>query len=295
MKDILDLSDLLVFNTIASSGSVVDACNKLKISYHTARKAMETLENQLNTKLYNLGKGQVFSLTPPGNLLYNLTKSDIETINLAKEAFIDQLNGMKGRLKVATTTTFGSWWLPRRLNDFYQLYKIPLDIIATDEKVDLLTQAHASIGFEPHSHPDIINREVLTYKLKIYGTKKYIDTYGEPKSLEDLKNHKVLVYGDSLRAPTPKVNWIIKDSKGNNIFEPLITLNNALGIIEVVKSGIAIATLAEYIAKDHCDLIPLRIAAEYPSVSIYFSYHMLLENSVKIKAFSDFIWKELNK
>lgn len=295
MKDILGLSDLLIFNTIASSGSVNDACTQLKISYHTARKAMEELERKIDTKLYQLGKGQIFTLTPAGTLLYNLTKHDIEKLNFAKEAFIDELNGMKGRLKVATTTTFGSWWLPRRLDSFYKMYSLPLDIIATDEKVDLLTQAHASVGFEPHSHPDIINREVLTYKLKIYGTKKYIDTYGEPKSLEELKHHKVIVYGENLRAPTPKVNWIIKDPKGNNLFEPMATLNNAIGIIETVKSGIAIATAAEYIAKDFPELIPLRIAAEYPSVSIFFSYHKLLENSVKIKAFSDFIWKELNK
>ena len=294
MDNLLSLDDLKTFYVIADLGSLSAAVRSTKISQPTMTRSIQRLESIFKCSLYTRGRDGIV-LTPSGITLYHLLKERLAPLNHIKDIFDENISSLAGELNIATTYTFGSLWLPRRLDKFQDQYpNILLDIYATDEKIDVFTEVDAAVSFQPYCHKDIVDYQILSYQLKIYASEQYLKKYGTPKSLDDLKNHKLIVYGEKTRAPTPQVNWLAKNKHGLYIHQPVVKLNSAQGIIEAVKKGVGLATLASYIAKDDPELIEIKIPTAFPPVEIYFSYHRSLAGSARVKVFREFITQELN-
>lgn len=294
MHSSISLDDLRVFYEIAEDGTISGVSKATGVTQPTLTRSIKNLEAALGVSLY-FRKRDGMALTAAGLKLHQLLKERLTPLNNVIDLFREDLSSPSGNLKIATTYTFGSLWLPRRLDKFYIKYpRINLDIYATDEKIDIYNRVDAAVSFQPYDDSNVIDHEILSYELRIYASKEYLNTYGTPQSISELKNHKILVYGDNTRAPTPQVNWLVKNEHGGYVYHPLVKLNSAQGLMEAVKRGVGIATLATYIAKDDPDLIELKIDTGYPPVKIYFSYHTSMANSIRIKSLREFITQELN-
>ena len=294
MDNLISLDDLKNFYLVADLGNLTEVVRATRISQQTLTRSIQRLEATFGCTLYTRGRSGII-LTPGGVKLYQILREKLAPLHRIKEIFLENHATLSGNLKIATTSTFGSLWLTRRLNKFYSQYpNISLDVYATDEKVDIYSKADASVSFQPYGDKDVIDCKILSYQLKIYASEKYLKTYGAPKTLDELKNHKVIVYGDNTKAPTPQVNWIAKNKHGQYMFNPILKLNSAQGIIEAVKNDVGIATLASYIAKDDPELIEIKIPTTFPPVEIYFSYHKSFSGSARVNIFKEFITQELN-
>jgi DNA-binding transcriptional LysR family regulator len=97
-----------------------------------------------------------------------------------------------------------------------------------------------------------------------------------------------------MRAPTPQINWLAKNKHGIYARQPVLKINSEQGIIESVKKGVGIATLASYIAKEDPELIEIKIPTPFPPVEIYFSYHESFASSGRVRLFREFITQELH-
>jgi DNA-binding transcriptional LysR family regulator len=86
------------------------------------------------------------------------------------------------------------------------------------------------------------------------------------------------------------VNWLLRlGMPVGETHKPKIQLPNAQGILECVREGLGIATLADYIAKDYPDLIQLLPDISKPFTELLFVYPVELAASLKIQALEEFL------
>jgi DNA-binding transcriptional LysR family regulator len=102
-----------------------------------------------------------------------------------------------GDLKVTTTVGLGSIWLAQRVAEFLDLYPdVRIELILTNEELDLaMREADVAIRLRRPAQPDLIQRRLFTVHFHVYASKDYIKRFGEPKSLEDLDNHRIISFG----------------------------------------------------------------------------------------------------
>ena len=137
-----------------------------------------------------------------------------------------------GDLRVTTTPGIGVHWLTPRLGEFVELYPdINLTLITTDEELDLaMREADVAIRLREPTQPDLIQRKLFSVRFHAYASPEYIKRFGMPRALDDLDNHRVLLFGDST-VPNYLENrrWLIEAARnGKGPRTPTLTINSCL-------------------------------------------------------------------
>ncbi|MBP9752502.1 MAG: LysR family transcriptional regulator [Proteobacteria bacterium] len=291
----MDWDRLRVFHTVAELKNITAAGQILDLSQSAVSRQVAALESEIGSKLFKRhARGIV--LTDEGEILYNAVKNVFNVINTAQAKIQDKKDSVSGVLKIAATTAVATVWLPPRLQKFTNIYpELNLQFILTDGDIDFsVREADVAIRFGNNKsvHPDLVAEHLFDVHLRMYGSDAYFQKYGIPKKLEDLSNHHLIVYGEDAIAPADNVNMLLKI--GAHSFEsrsPFIQLGNAFGILQCVRHGLGIALLADYIAKDFDDLIPLFPDVKFSVNELIMVYPKELAGSKRIEAFLKFMKK----
>jgi DNA-binding transcriptional LysR family regulator len=157
MDNLISLDDLKNFYLVADLGNLTEVVRTTKTSQQTLTRSIQRLEATFGCTLYTRGRSGII-LTPGGVNLYLLLKEKLAPLHRIKETFLENIATHSGNLKIATTYSFGSLWLTRRLNKFYSQHpNIVLDVYAKDEKVDIYSDADASVSFQPYGQKEIVD------------------------------------------------------------------------------------------------------------------------------------------
>lgn len=292
----MDWDRLRIFHTVVEAKSLTGAGVQLALSQSAVSRQISNLETSLNTKLFNRhARGLV--LTNEGEILYQTVRHVFRLLNTAQTQISDSQDVVKGTLKIAATTAIGTVWLPQRLNNFAKKYpQLNLQFILTDGDVDFSTrEADLAIRFgnQKEPHIDLSVHHLFDVNLRVYGSQKYFDAFGKPENTEDLSKHRLIVFGGHSVSPIDNVNFLLGlGAKNGEIRTPFIQMANAFGILECVRNGLGIALLADYIAQDYNDLIPLFPAVKHPINEMLCVYPKELNGSKRIEAFLSFMRQE---
>ena len=293
----MDWDRLRVFHTVAEIGNLTHAGYVLNLSQSAVSRQISALESELSIALFNRhARGLV--LTAEGELLFTTTRSIFAQLSATTAQLSETNVNIRGTLKVSASVALGSVWLAPRLPRFFKKCPdINLQLILTDEEVDF-TMREADIGIRfgrAETDKNLIYEPLFKFSLKIYGSTQYFENFPIPKTPEELDNHHLIVFGSHAIAPVENVNWILRlGSKTGNIRQPFLMVNSAYGILQSVKNGLGIASLADFIAHDHSELIPILPKLKYPEIETFLVYPKQLAESKRIEAFRDFMKKEIH-
>lgn len=106
----LTLRQLEIFCAVAQSGSTVAAAEVVKLSQSATSAALQQLENILSTPLFDRA-GRNLVLNDSGRALLSRALSVLEEVHSMEHAFAGG-GGLPVRLRVAASTTVGSYVLP---------------------------------------------------------------------------------------------------------------------------------------------------------------------------------------
>ena len=84
------------------------------------------------------------------------------------------------------------------------------EVISDDHLIDIiLNDVDIAIRpFDPYAKG--VQQEVLfTLEKKLYASSEYLAKYGEPQSVEDLKNHHIIAHAHPEEHPYSNVSWIL--------------------------------------------------------------------------------------
>ncbi len=290
----MDWDKLRVFHTVAETGSFTHAGDRLNLSQSAVSRQIRALEEELNVTLFHR-HARGLTLTQEGELLFQTAEDVVSRIRRTEKQLQEGLETPQGELKITSTLSFGSTWLTHNIKDFLDLYpEIDVQLLLSDQDLDLTTrEADVAILFHPPEHADLIQRQLLSIRQYIYASPDYLARHGTPKSVEDLDNHKLVIYGPTSIAPIRDINWIVQVGRNGPPRRPVVRINNVYAALQAVKSGIGLAALPEYLVRGTTGVVRVLDEVASPAFRVYLVYHENERNSKRIVAFRDFLLKKI--
>ena len=294
----MDWDKLRVFHAAAEAGSFTHAGERLNLSQSAVSRQISNLEQSLNIALFHRhARGLI--LTEQGEVLF-VTVRDIFSKLATTEALISEgRERPKGNLRITSTVAFGSTWLASRIGRFIEVYpEVNVTLFINDFELDLsMRQADVAVRLTPPKQPDLIQRHLKTIRFHLYASPRYVETNGIPKSIQDLSDHRLVIYGESISLPYIEANWLLSLLSGSDKMkqQKIVRVNNVYGIFRAVQGGVGIAALPDYLAAEDPNLLRILPEIDGPAVPAFFVYPEELKRSKRIAVLRDFLIQEVAK
>ena len=208
----MDWDKLRIFQAVADAGSFTHAGESLKLSQSAISRQIGALEEQLGVMLFHRhARGLI--LTEQGELLYRTARDMAAKVNTAEALLRANQDKPAGRLKIHATVGFGSTWLTAQMHEFITTYpEIDVSLVLSDNELDLgMREADVAIRMMMPRQPGLVQRHLLTVRSHVYAAHSYIQKYGKPKSVDELDQHRLIIFGEDARAPVQDVNWLLRE------------------------------------------------------------------------------------
>jgi len=293
----MDWDKLRTFHAVAEAGSFTHAGELLGLSQSAVSRQISGLEDNIGISLFNR-HARGLLLTEQGEILFKTTQEVFTKISTAQAMLTDSKDKPRGDLTITTTVALGSTWLVPRLKEFSDLYPdIHVSLRLDDRDLDLtMREADVAIRFHAPRQPALIQRKLFTVQYHIYASPDYIIENGAPESLEDLDNHKIVVYGDGTPNYLREVNWLASIGRPDKRpREAALRVNNIYGVRRAIEAGIGIGAVPDYLVADRHKLIRVLPQLEAPKFETYFVYSEEMRNSKRISVFRDFMVQQVRE
>jgi len=287
---IMDWDKLRIFHAVAQAGSFTHAGETLNLSQSAVSRQISALEESLGASLFHRhARGLI--LTEQGELLDRTTREMFSKLAFTTARIMDTRERPWGPLRITTTVAFGSIWLTRRLKEFIEEYPdIDVSLVLSDDELDIsMRQADVALRVRPPTQPDLIQRQLMEVHYRIYAAPQYIKEHGLPRTVEELDQHRLVVYGEDAAPPVANLNWLLEVGAGEKPRHPILKINNIYGIYRAVRSGIGIGALPDYMTGHAEDLVQILPEHEGPGFNTYFVYPEELRSSKRIGVLRDFL------
>ena len=293
----MDWDKLKIFHAVAEAGSFTSATVILNLSQSAISRQIQSLEEDLKVKLFER-HARGLTLTENGEYVYKTAHEVISKLKEVETTLGDQKHKPTGKLTITTVRSFGTHWLTPRIQEFMQLNpEIEIELIFDDKELDLSTrQADIGIFMRRPKQLNYIQKKLIDINYHIYGSTKYLEKNGYPKSINDLNKYKFISYGKGTPSPVFNPDWVLrlglKDQKKR---KPIMKVNSVYGLLLAVQSGVGLAALPDYITVSVPNIIKVLPQIEGPRTEAHFVYPQSLKNVVRVQAFRNFLYSKISE
>jgi DNA-binding transcriptional LysR family regulator len=290
----MNFDKLKAFYIVARHSSLQKGAEELSLSEEALDKIISDFEKESKTIFFNR-RQEMWTLTLQGQFLFRKARvilSEIESVRSVLEE--DDKDELSGTLKVITTTGLGSLWIAHYIKDFLTTHPaMRLAIYPQDREVDI-TLGEGDVAIRPliADGQNLIQHYIMTWHVGLYASPEYIKKFGEPQSLADLDNHRIITLGYENITPYKDINWMLTIGKRPDEMprEPYLRFQALPALIDCALSGLGISALSKElpIIKQN-RLVRVLPEVQGPEVDIFFIYPKFMANSKKILAFRDYL------
>ena len=293
----MDWDKLKIFYAVAEAGNFTKATYALNLSQSAISRQIQSLEQELKTQLFER-HARGLSLTENGEYLFKTAREVISKLKDVESTLIDKKDKPSGKLTVTTFVSFGTTWLTPRIQEFMKLNpEMEIELVFDDKELDLSTrQADIGIWARRPKKLNYIQKKLIDIHYHIYGSTKYLEQYGHPKTISELNKHKFISYGRGAPSPVFNPDWALKlGIKDNKKRKPVMKVNSVYGLLLAVRSGVGLAALPDYITVSVPNIVKVLPQIEGPKTEAYFVYPESLKNTARIIAFRNFLYTKVSK
>ena len=293
----MDWDKLKVFHAVAEAGSVTSATVNLNLSQSAISRQIQSLEDDLKVKLFER-HARGLTLTENGEYLFKTAHEVISKLKEVESTLGDKKDKPSGKLTVTTFVSFGTTWLTPRIQEFMQLNpEIEVELIFDDKELDLSTrQADIGIWARRPKQLNYIQRKLIDINYHIYGSPKYLEKNGYPKTINDLNKHRFISFGKGTPSPVFNPDWALKlGTKDKAKRKAIMKVNSIYGLLLAVQSGVGLAALPDYITVGVPNIVKVLPNIEGPKTEAHFVYPQSLKNVARLIAFRNFLYSKVSK
>ncbi len=182
-----------VYCRVIEAGNFSKAADQLDLSRAVVSKYISALEKRVGARLLNRST-RAISMTEAGQVYYQSCMDILNQLNRLETELASMQNTIKGTLRVAAPVTFGEMFIAPRLYEFLEQHpELSIDLRLNDRNVSLIDE-HIDVAIRIGEPED---SSVIAKPLGIIGhylcaSPAYLDKYGSPESLSDLKKHRLI-------------------------------------------------------------------------------------------------------
>ena len=293
----MDWDKLKIFHAVAEAGSFTSATVLLNLSQSAISRQIQSLEDDLKVKLFER-HARGLTLTENGEYVFKTAHEVISKLKEVETTLSDQKDKPSGKLVVTTVLSFGTTWLTPRIQEFMDLNpEIEVELVFDNKELDLSTrQADIGIFMRRPKQLNYIQKKLVDINYHIYGSPKYLEKYGYPKTLNDLNKHKFISFGKGAPSPVFNPDWALKlGMKENKKRKTCMRVNSVYGLLLAVQSGVGLAALPDYITVKQPNIVKVLPNIEGPITEAHFVYPASLKNVARVTSFRNFLYSKIQE
>ena len=279
--------DLHAFLLCTRHQSFRNAAEVLGLTGTTLMRKIDRLEEELGFKLF-LRDQSGLSLSDEGHaLLFDVQQMERLSFNIFRRASMS--TEINGSVRVAVTEGPGLSWILPRLIDFQKTYrKIMVDLRCAMEQADVSRlEADISIQLARPTNPDLIVTKLGRHHIYAFASEAYRDAYGLPKSLADLRHHRIVKQHGVQLDETGYARILGLDSLDGIVG---ISTNSSVAVLYAIERGAGIGFLPTSVVALGAPLVPIDLGINY-HMDLWLTYHKEFRNSDRHKIVIDWLKK----
>lgn len=234
---------MVTFAHVVQAGSFTAAGDRLRLAPSVVSKHVAKLEKDLGVRLLNRSTRSL-SPTEAGQAYYAHCARIVEELTASEQAVARLQAEPQGHLRISCMNSVITALLAPMLPDFMRRYpKIELEIIANERMVDLAEQGFdLALRVTDGPAANLVARSLMPVRFQLCASPAYLEKYGRPQSLAELRHHRCLGYPASLAE-----NWVFSH-KGQRVVCPVacsVQVNSVdvLRKLALADSGLALLPL----------------------------------------------------
>ncbi|NPD66072.1 LysR family transcriptional regulator [Lichenicola cladoniae] len=189
----MDLSDVALFRTIASVGSLSAAARQMGTTPMLVSRRLAGLEAELGARLFHRTTRSL-SLTPEGEAFLPHAVTLIEARDAALDSISSGGSGLSGVLKVTSPNVIGhSIVVPVVAELIADNPALRVDLTLSDGVIDIATAGlDVAVRVAVMKPSDMIATRVADNPFTLCASPGYVARFGEPTTTEDLAAHRCI-------------------------------------------------------------------------------------------------------
>ena len=253
----VDWDDFRVFLEVVRHGSFNRAAAKLKLTQPTVSRRLVRLEKRIGTRLFERDRRGP-RLTAEGQRIFqHVNDAQMALIRAASQA-AGAASAVEGDCKLLMGDGIAAYWLTRFLPGFFARYpKVNLKVFGLIEGQTGSTTRTFDVQLFYHDPaPGGVNATRLaTMHFLPFASRDYFREHGTPRSVADLRNHRLLDQAGNLTDIVSWASWAVEGASARTaLFTNLTTC-----LAEAVYHGVGIALLPSFAMLPDDKLVPINI------------------------------------
>lgn len=187
------LDDLRLFCVVARNRSFAETARELGVSKAVVSKRIALLEAAVQERLFHRTTRNVF-LTAQGEIVHQWAQRILEDVDLMGEAISREKAAPSGLLRICSSTGFGRSRLAPALSALARQFpQLEIQVELFDRLVDLVDEGfQLDIRIGHVREGNVIKRRIARNRRVLCAAPSYVERFGMPQSLEDLKAHRCI-------------------------------------------------------------------------------------------------------
>jgi len=243
------------FYYIAKLGSFANAGRFLNIAQSALSRQIIYLEQHLGCPLFSRHSGGV-KMTRKGEELFAIIETTFVSIkDFTRNTHARMANGEKRKIRIGTTHALASFVFSDLILDYNKDHpELVFELIGEDHSLDVILNdvdiAVRPLDIRIKGAEKKVNGIQYDYlfsaEKKLYASKEYLERYGEPQDIEDLRAPRVVAFSQPEEHPYGDINWILSLGLPKGEFhQPIFISNSVESLINAAKKGIGIVSSYE--------------------------------------------------
>ncbi|MFC4271296.1 LysR family transcriptional regulator [Sneathiella chungangensis] len=206
------LKQIEAFLATIEAGSFTKAAIGKSVTPAMIGRRVDALEQRLGTKLIHRSTRHL-AITEEGSVYAKTCKVLLDELNQLESSLSERNFKVSGHLLVSAPASFGRLHVAAHAHSFMEKYpNVEMSFNLSDELIDFANERYdISIRFGDVVDPKCTAVRLARNRRVVCATKKYLDKYGTPTSIDDLADHNCLSF--NLRGSLQR-QWKFK-LKGN--------------------------------------------------------------------------------
>jgi DNA-binding transcriptional LysR family regulator len=285
------LNNMQVFCRIVELGTFAAVAREMDLSAMMISKYIAQLEESLGVALLNRTTRKI-SLTEAGEVYYHRSKQLLDDFSELDESTSQLGRNVKGTLRVSASIDFGGLYMVPAIEAYQRAYpEVKIMMTLHNSQVNLSEGSiDLSILVTDSLDLGVVARKIAETRLCTYASPAYIEQYGEPKTIEELKLHHCLYNTD-----TPHKDYWIFDVDKEEVKVKTswrFASNNGRALCQAAALGMGITqapelSVSSYLAKG--ELVEILGDYRIPSLAIYATYLQRRFMPAKLTTFVEFL------
>ncbi len=260
-----------IFLEVARCGSFRSAAERLGLSINAVRRRVDDFERQTGATMF-IRDVHGARLTDDGALVVSaVERMEAASFDLLR-ARASATKTLAGEIRLSVTEVIGTSWLNLRLAEFQRAYpSILVDLHCLMRSADVSrNEADIAIHLERPTALDLKLVRLGRMHSMFYASQNYLDTFGMPRTAEDLIKHRLVVQ-------------VAEESASKEVFDSLfpghaprelvvMKTNVSSANYWAVANGAGIGVLPTFAGAFGGKMIPLDVDLRW-SFDIWLSFH----------------------